>query len=611
MVTANKDNEVIQMRTRWLGILLLIVVTTSGCWPHLSFVGGATYSVKLMGVVHGALEDVLPTSLVIYSGDELRRQVVPVGSDGRFSVNWTTTRRHGPWTLEFQIPQHHPIQMAVSADESLLQLDFQTYAGLLVSGTLDYQLPQASLSVAGAGEAFRTSGLVETQQWPLDERRSIVLKASSGEPLRPWEKHGTVRYYPHANLWSLSDLSENEAQEAYMALSQDPEVQWLDWNAPVFASAMRQPNDPLFQEQWHYDLIYLPHAWHITTGRPQPPVRIGILDTLADGGHPDLQANLLRVNSLTSSTQPQHHGTHVAGIIGATTNNNRGVAGTIWSADLRSYGVLNGGGTDAILAEGLALAASEGAQIMNLSLGGRSDLPASLTSIQNAHAQGVTIIAAAGNVSGSNCGLGASEPYCTLFPAAYGEVIAVGAVEVDGQGRPQVASYSLLGPDNEPVLLFAPGGTRGGPSILSTTTAGGYTEDLGTSMAAPLVSGIVGLLLSVEGGLTPTAIWERLYKTGIGLPFDHHPRRMVNAYAAVTQSYLHRAWIGFEALTGAHAGLIYWAEAGPDRTFDGSLPPGEYALTARIPVTGSSHWIFSERVSIPDTDSIAIEFRLE
>ncbi len=601
------------MKIGWTWVLMLFVVMLSGCWPQLSFVGSGTYTVRLVGTVTSTDPEAILNMMYVWNEKETHRKEVSLQNDGSFSVDWPTLHKHGPWLLQFQPAGHHPAQITVTPSEALLELEFQPFEGRSVSGTLDYQMRLLPEIAAVVDLDWAPLAPFNDPTVGSDSSPGIVLATNNPDVLSPWQAAATVRYHTHAGIWSLSDLPLESAEDIYRELAAHPDISWIDWNTAVAAQTIAGPNDPLYQEQWHYELIYMPEAWTITTGRRQPPVRVAVLDTLADRAHPDLQANLQTVQSLTSRGTARHHGTHVAGILGATTNNSRGVAGTMWTTDLRSYGVLNGGGTDAHLADGIALAVEDGAQILNLSLGG-GNLPASHTVIRQAHADNVTIVAAAGNIGGSGCSEFQSSPHCTLYPAAYPEVIAVGAVEVGPMGKSQVASYSLLGPETDPVLLFAPGGSRSGAGILSTTVSAGYTEDRGTSMATPMVSGIVGLMLSVDPGLTPTAVWERLYTTGIGLPFDHQPRRLVNAYAAVTGSYLEQTWVGFTALEGAYQGLTYWVPTQPERQWAGTIPLGRYELTARIPVRANADWVFTESVTIAadgDHPGIAVNLWVE
>ncbi len=141
------------------------------------------------------------------------------------------------------------------------------------------------------------------------------------------------------------------------------------------AVAFFTPNDPGYVNQWALPKIQAPEAWDITQGSPD--IRIAILDTGIDQDHEDLGAKIVaNVNFTTSRTVDDRygHGTHVAGIAAAITNNAKGVAGVSFSCSLMNVKVLgdNGSGQYSWIANGLIWAADHGAQVINMSLGGSS-----------------------------------------------------------------------------------------------------------------------------------------------------------------------------------------------------------------------------------------------
>ncbi|MDD5702817.1 MAG: S8 family peptidase [Dehalococcoidales bacterium] len=238
------------------------------------------------------------------------------------------------------------------------------------------------------------------------------------------------------------------------------------------------PNDPSFSEQWGLTKIQAPEAWDVNRG--SDAVDIAIVDSGINYQHPDLGAKVkssvdCRSGSCPSlwTQDPGGHGTHVAGIAGAITNNSQGVAGVSWDANLMSVKVLNdsGSGYYSWIANGIVWAADNGAEVINLSLGGSFSSSTLQSAVNYAWNKGVTVVAASGN-------RGTMSP---TYPAYYSNVIAVAAVTQSDTK----ASFSNYG---SWVDVAAPG-----VSIYSTYQSG-YEYLSGTSMASPYVAGLAALI---------------------------------------------------------------------------------------------------------------------
>ncbi len=265
------------------------------------------------------------------------------------------------------------------------------------------------------------------------------------------------------------------------------------------APALAQP--PLRQYQWGLDMIQADPAHARVTGRGAV---VAVVDTGVRLDHPDLQGQLLPgydfVSPGGSATDSNGHGTHVAGIIAANSNNSFGIEGVAPQAKILPVRVLDasGSGDTTTIDQGIDWAANHGADVINLSLGdslpvlglGDSEFAAA---VNRAAAKGIVVVLAAGNNS---------LPLCEQ-PATQLKVLCVGAVDRSGQ----VASYSDSGLR---VDLYAPGGLGTGnqadytDDVLSTfydsaKMSDTYAALAGTSMAAPHVSGLAALLVS--GGL--------------------------------------------------------------------------------------------------------------
>jgi thermitase len=287
------------------------------------------------------------------------------------------------------------------------------------------------------------------------------------------------------------------------------------------------PNDPLFGQQYGLDNpldadIDAPEGWD-AGGLGSCPAAggatIGFVDTGIDAGHADLTGKLVTCAGVRSfgldllgvpllddpTIEPgkcaddNGHGTHVAGIAAARANNGVGIAGVAFNSQLAVCKALNsaGAGTLVALANCIAYLSDQGVKIISMSLGG----PGSSTlasAVANASSHGALIIAAAGNDGTSMLN----------YPAAYPQVVSVGAVDRSGAR----ASFSNANTDVE---VSAPG-----VDVLSTWSDGGYRTESGTSMAAPFVAGVAALIAARDpaGG---AAAWRSRLESAVddlGLP---------------------------------------------------------------------------------------------
>jgi thermitase len=276
-------------------------------------------------------------------------------------------------------------------------------------------------------------------------------------------------------------------------LERDPAVESVEYNYLYFASDF--PNDPMFDDQWGLIETRFEDAWSSTLGSG---VRIAIVDSGAAVRHPDLESKIASQydfrNDDDTAEDPYEHGTHVAGIAAATTGNGRGVAGGCPKCKLLIAKVLgsDGVGNAADIAEGIMWSTDKGAKAINISIGREQKSGTLKRAIAYATKRDAVVVAAAGNN-------GTSTPE---YPAAYPDVIAVVATNQ----RDQRASFSNYG---DWVDMAAPG-----VSILSTVPGGYYTLS-GTSMAAPHVSALAGLLASQ--GLDQAGIKKRIFNTAVDL----------------------------------------------------------------------------------------------
>jgi subtilisin family serine protease len=289
-------------------------------------------------------------------------------------------------------------------------------------------------------------------------------------------------------------------------------------------------NDPRRPEQWNLDLIESDAAHATSTGAG---AKIAVVDTGVAAGHPDLAGQILPGHDFVEDDgTPQDgngHGSHVSGIALAATGNGVGISSVAPGARLLPVRVLgdDGSGTSEDVAAGIDWARTNGADIINLSLGSEIPIIGAAggdeidAAIRRALAAGVIVVAAAGNNG---------VPVCEQ-PAATEGLLCVGSID----RRKQRSFFSSFG---QGLGVVAPGGSTvpvNGEDILSTVPPDGYEEIAGTSQAAPHVSGVAALLVSkgVRGQAAVKRILDTATDLGPAGGDAQYGHGLVNARAAV------------------------------------------------------------------------------
>ena len=409
---------------------------------------------------------------------------------------------------------------------------------------------------------FRSAKPALAQFRDLSERYGVTAI----EPL--FTPRSAKAVYPHPLTQVYRVRLSGDPIEAAADYALRPDVVYAQPN--YLFTHHQVPNDPRYRDQYGLRVL----DWELlqqNLGPIQKQIIVAIIDSGIDYNHEDLRDNIWHNTAevsgvsgvdddgngyiddirgwdfthapdlpgmgdyLMRDNDPQDessHGTRVAGIVAATTNNNRGIAGVAPNAQIMALraGLRRLGGIGFLeeddIAAAILYAVENGAHIINMSFGGPERTFILGDVIQYAHAQGVVLVASAGN-SGDELG----------YPAGNHYTIAVGAVN----SANRLASFSSTGASLD---LVAPG-----VSILSTRLDNRYASGSGTSFSAPHISGLVALILSRRPDLSPHSVRNLLIASAIDLgPLGHD-----NEYGAgrVSGAQLANRLSTFDSLTVA------------------------------------------------------------
>ncbi|WP_226479344.1 S8 family serine peptidase [Natrinema amylolyticum] len=315
-----------------------------------------------------------------------------------------------------------------------------------------------------------------------------------------------------------SDAPDRARDEFIDAITSSPAVEYAESNATI--ESLLEPDDPYYDSQHAPQQIGCETAWETTQGSED--VVISVVDQGIQYDHPALEGSIddrIGEDFIDNDGDPYpargaDHGTHVGGIAAGGTDDGTGHAG-VSDCSLLSVRALdeNGVGSLSDIADAIQWSADAGADIINLSLGVDGSYDTMTSACEYAADRGVLLVGAAGNDGNDR----------VYSPAAEDTVVAVSAVESDDS----IASFSNTGPAIE---LAAPGSR-----LVSSATGDDYSRMSGTSMAAPVVSGVAGLALSAYPDLSRTELREHLRSTAVdvGLTDDEQGYGRVDAGAAI------------------------------------------------------------------------------
>jgi thermitase len=373
---------------------------------------------------------------------------------------------------------------------------------ILAPGSKGEPAPQPGVDDDPEGAPYVAGELlVAYEPGTSEEAEKTVVRRSGARTLEKLPGEVRLVSFPAIRRESSEAVRERALARALGYLGRKAEVEAVEYNylrEPYFI-----PNDPMLGNQWGLISTRFRGAWSDAKGST---AKVAIVDSGIYSEHPDIGRIIAQRDFAEGDAVADDdygHGTHVTGIAGALTDNGKGVAGGCFECELLIAKVMGpiGFTTDSRIVEGINWSVNHGADVVNLSLGGSGDSSVLRMAVNRAYDQGAVVVAAAGN-EGTNV---------PQYPAAYSKVIAVSATTTDGR----LASFSNRG---DWVDLAAPG-----TDILSTSKSGGYQRRSGTSMAAPFVSGLAGLLAS--RGMSADSIRQRMQTTAKDLgPVGDDPR---------------------------------------------------------------------------------------
>ena len=361
---------------------------------------------------------------------------------------------------------------------------------------------QDRINSINEGNPFRSNGMQYVPDQVL-----VKFKPSLSEEMREATvvayQSRKIRRIPRIDIYQIHTPENVSVEEMLYLLEQNPDVEYAVPNHIRHLAIT--PNDPLFGQQY---ALYNPgqtvppgspqgierpdikasEAWEETMG--DDDIIIAILDTGVDFDHPDLDDKILSngydfVNDDSDPTDDHGHGTLVAGIAAAETNNGEGIAGVAWNCKILPIKIADAAGIVDVATEilGIERAVQNGAHVINLSIAGPGYSQPERDAIRDAYNNGVVVVGAAGNVGGG-----------TEYPAAYDECMAVAATDIDDL-RTDWSNYG------HEIDVAAPGEGIIGPVPTWYWGPGSfpYGSGDGTSLSTPHVAGLAALIISIKG----------------------------------------------------------------------------------------------------------------
>lgn len=385
-------------------------------------------------------------------------------------------------------------------------------------------LPYAAAQVPEIGWNLYVEAEEETGEELHYKEGELIVQLKNGIDEDEWAQKNGVSIMERFNSKIIIRDRDTSTEQLMERWSTDPDVVFMEPNymyskqhvtrrnsrkaLPSYFgpfNSIETPNDEFYEPyQWNLTQIYTEPGWHLSIGEQGVP--IAIIDSGIDPDHKDLaekiQAGYNAFEDNEAYDDEHGHGTHVAGIAGAITNNLDGIAGVSWYNPLLAVKSLDhhAEGNSLSIAKGIVWAVDNGAKVINLSLGDSHNSEIMYEAIRYAYEKDVVLIAASGN----------DNVETPMYPAAYPEVLAVAAVDPHRE-RAVFSNYGYH------IDVSAPG-----EHIPSTYLDNQYVIMSGTSMAAPHVAGLAGLIRSLDPKLTNEQVYDIICYTSDDLGEEGH-----------------------------------------------------------------------------------------
>ncbi|WP_029333480.1 S8 family peptidase [Exiguobacterium oxidotolerans] len=321
-----------------------------------------------------------------------------------------------------------------------------------------------ALAVGLPTTAFASSQYVQYDPTFTDQQKQTWLKDQGLKEVRPLKQDGFSLVEP------LAHLDEDEIETDLIPVTE-----------------VEKAVDSAQLQQTYLDQSRVPTYWKYSHGKSD--IRVAIIDDAIDTKHSEFKNVIYKTTTISGIRKPDDHGTHVAGIVAAA-EDGKGIVGVASGVKLIGADVFDGDFASSIdIGDGILYAIAQGADVINLSLGQYEFDPYMEAALKKAEAKNIIVVGAAGN-DGRNK---------LLFPASMTSVISVGSVGALGRA----SSFSNYG---RGLNIMAPG-----EGVYSTIVGNKYGYLDGTSMATPIVSGVIALAKSKNPFVSNNALRNKLY----------------------------------------------------------------------------------------------------
>ncbi|MGD6803407.1 cell wall-binding repeat-containing protein [Rossellomorea aquimaris] len=291
-------------------------------------------------------------------------------------------------------------------------------------------------------------------------------------------------------------VPQSEVEAKLEELREEEYIKYAEIDAPVYTQALSTPNDPKYMDQQSaFDVMKVAEAWG--KYEPKQEVTVAVIDSGIDLDHPDLSPFIIEgKNILKPHEQPidhNGHGTHIAGLVGAATDNGIGVSSVSRGVKIMPIKVLeqNEGMISSVIS-GIEYAMQQDVDVINVSLGSYINSLALRDTVQEAAEKGIVIVAAAGNHNRNDA----------MYPAKYPEVISVGSIDTSTHEKADFSNYGTY------IDVATPG-----TNVVSTWMDGDYKPLEGTSMSAGIVTSLASMILQQSPYLTNTQVKDIIQKS--------------------------------------------------------------------------------------------------